>query len=102
MPAIDDILFEMMANEYRRQLLFTLLERGPSDLPINLDTPPDSVDIDPAAPERYHVHLPKLADYGFVEWNRTLNTVEPGPRFETHRPVLELLAEYRGSTASAD
>ncbi len=97
MSALSDTLFEVLANEHRRRILFALVDQPPSESPIYLDGPPDAADGDPTADiERQHIHLPKLADDGFIEWHRNLNAVEPGPRFEEHRPVLELLSEYRG------
>ena len=99
MSVLNDVLFEVLADEYRREILFTLLEQPASDPPIDLDAPPDAAGGDStAAIERHHIHLPKLADYGFIEWNRNLNAVEPGPRFEEHRPVLELLSEHRAES----
>jgi len=99
MSALNDALFEVLADEHRREILFTLVDQPPSEPPIYLDAPPDTAGGDPTADiERQHVHLPKLADYGFIEWNRDLNAVEPGPRFEEHRPVLELLSEHRGES----
>lgn len=99
MSALSDTLFEVLANEHRRRILFALVELPPNEPPIYLDAPPDAAGMDPAVTiERQHIHLPKLADYGFIEWHRNLNAVEPGPRFEEHRPVLELLSEYRGES----
>ncbi|TMT87729.1 hypothetical protein E2L06_14475 [Haloterrigena sp. H1] len=99
MSALSDTLFEVLANEHRRRILFALVDLPPSEPPIYLDAPPDVASGDSTANiERQHIHLPKLADYGFIEWHRNLNAVEPGPRFEEYRPVLELLFEYRGES----
>ncbi|WP_436927670.1 hypothetical protein [Halosimplex amylolyticum] len=38
-----------------------------------------------------HVHLPKLADYRFIEWNQGTHEVTKGPKFDEIRPLLELL-----------
>ena len=94
---LDDC-YDALADSRRRRLLFGLLEENPqTDSPIDLDTPPDPIVTDEAARiEHRHVHLPKLDDYGFVEWTPSLNCVETGPRFEEIRPILESLADHHG------
>lgn len=39
----------------------------------------------------YHVHLPKLADNDYVEWNPDEETIRQGPRFDEIAPLLESL-----------
>ncbi len=41
------------------------------------------------------VHLPKLADYGFIEWDRKTEEVKRGPAFGAIRPPVELLDTHR-------
>lgn len=41
-----------------------------------------------------HLHLPKLADYEFIEWNKDTHEVTKGPKFDEIRPLLELLATH--------
>lgn len=96
MGTIHDQLYEVLAEEPRRRLLFDLLEETPrTDTPIDLDTPPDGVIADEADRIRFeHDHLPKLDDYGFIEWTPSMRCVERGPRFDEIRPVLELLADH--------
>ena len=88
-----DELFDALANEQRRRILFSLRDGPP---PISLDSPPDEID-DPqdVIVEQRHTHLPKLADYGFVRWEPGTNTVERGSQFEEIKPVLELLDKSR-------
>jgi predicted transcriptional regulator len=90
--SMDDVL-DSMANEQRRTLLVALLEHNPQD-----DTPLVDAESDAAAVERLvtmqHVHLPKLADYGIIEWDRETHEVTKGPKFDEIRPLLELLAEH--------
>lgn len=40
-----------------------------------------------------HVHLPKLVEYGFIEWDVEANLIRKGPRFEGVRGLVEHLAE---------
>lgn len=44
--------------------------------------------------ELRHIHLPKLAQSGFVEWDRSTGDIAPGPRFERIEPLLQMLARY--------
>lgn len=57
------------------------------------DSPEDSI-------RKQHVHLPKLANYGFVEWNEDEDVVTRGPRFDEVSPFLELWQERKGNPAS--
>ena len=93
MPPITDKLFEALANEHRRRILFSLAD---DPTPMALDSPPDAGDSETMVrAAQYHTHLPKLADYGFVRWAPEENVVEEGAQFEEIKPILELLEEYR-------
>ncbi|WP_306054439.1 hypothetical protein [Natronococcus wangiae] len=73
--------------------MFSLVERPE---PVNLDSPPDTLsEGETRSIERQHVHLPKLADCGFIERSPNGDAVERGARFEEIRPLLELLTDYR-------
>jgi len=39
----------------------------------------------------YHVHLPKLENYGYIEWDRDGDEVTRGPQFDEIRPLLEVV-----------
>lgn len=97
MSDVHDLLFEALANEQRRRILFGLLERdSPAETTIDIDTPPDTTTGgETTALEQYHVHLPKLDAFEFVDWNPRANTVKPGGRFTEIRPVLQLLHDNR-------
>ncbi|ADB59645.1 hypothetical protein Htur_0748 [Haloterrigena turkmenica DSM 5511] len=77
MEAIQNQLFDALSDERRRRILYVCLRR---EGPINIDSPPDGVDDQyDAAVERRHVHLPKLAEYEFIEWHRQASTVTRAP-----------------------
>lgn len=40
-----------------------------------------------------HTHLPKLAEAGYIEWDRESGTIEKGPAFDEIEPLLELIEE---------
>nr|WP_233510394.1 MULTISPECIES: hypothetical protein [unclassified Haloferax] len=50
--------------------------------------------------ELFHIHLPKLADAGFVEWNRHRGSVARGPRFDEIEPLLRFLDENAGELSA--
>lgn len=98
----DDAL-DAIANLQRRKLLVALLEHNPID---DDDTPVVIADDDAEAEavkrlvEMKHVHLPKLEEYGFIEWDRDTHEVIKGPRFDEIRPLLELLADHEDELPS--
>jgi len=88
-------MVDALAAVQRRKLLVALLDHNPQD-----DTPVVIADSerDADAVERLvtmqHLHLPKLADYEFIEWNKDTHEVTKGPKFDEIRPLLELLATH--------
>ena len=42
-----------------------------------------------------HTHIPKLADMGFVEWDRETGTLSKGTNWSEIEPLLELLRDNR-------
>jgi len=42
-----------------------------------------------------HNHLPKLADSGFIDWDRDRQVVTRGPRFGEIEPLIELMVDHR-------
>lgn len=109
----EDEVFDALADEYRRQLLLELLGGGWYEVPkltggseeiadahdsLLLDQLHSSRDIT-GVDERllciHRIHLPKLEEYGFIEWRRNTRTVTPGHRFDRLRPYLEVLDATR-------
>ncbi|WP_458189837.1 DUF7344 domain-containing protein [Haladaptatus sp. NG-WS-4] len=41
-----------------------------------------------------HVHLPKLADDGYIEWNPGTETIRRGPNFDDIAPLLTLMDDH--------
>lgn len=106
---IDDTTFRALADSQRRRLLLSLRLHGPQRIPkltgescvVMLATDAfiteylassrKSEDVDKALVRMHHVHLPKLADDGFIDWSRETNLVTKGARFDELVPFLELL-----------
>lgn len=94
--SVDNVL-DALSNPYRRQLLVALLAHNPQD-----DDDRDPLDVIPAPDEPevlqtelVHVHLPKLADRGYITWNRDENTISKGPNWDEIAPLLELIDAHR-------
>lgn len=41
-----------------------------------------------------HNHLPRLADSGFIDWDRERNVVTRGPQFDEVEAVIDVLASH--------
>lgn len=105
----DDV-FDALAVSHRRQLLVQLLS-SPQYVPKPSGISREVAEADENLLQRYlsssrtipgvdeylvsmhHIHLPKLAAYGFIEWDQDEAPVVQGPRFDEVRPHLRLLAE---------
>ena len=90
-----DGVFDALSNAQRRKLLDSLIA----------DSPPDNgagsgIEIDPDI-SMYHTHLPKLADYGLINWNRESPRVTKGPDFEAAAEILSFL-ENRGDVLALE
>lgn len=92
---MTDNAFDALSNGYRRRLLVDLLNRNPQHMgavsgPSEVLLPDEERDIN-----RHHLHLPKLVEYGFIDWDREHAIVTKGPCFDEIKPLLELLDENR-------
>lgn len=91
---VDEVM-DALADGQRRRLLVALLDHNPQDdSPVviaNSDAEGDAVE---RLVTMDHVHLPKLAEYGFIDWDRQSNEVKKGRNFDEIRPLLELLDEH--------
>lgn len=90
-----DEAIDALSNPTRRRLLLSISECGPHE-EFSLDalaTP--GTDHDQLATQLYHVHLPKLADAGYVDWDGDVDTVRPGRDFDDVVPLLRLLYHHR-------
>lgn len=94
----NDRAFDALANADRRQLLCALLDANPQDRldPFDLlaeGEPPD----EPAAARLTltHVHLPKLAEMGFIEWDRESDAFSQGRNWNEIAPLLRLIRDHQ-------
>lgn len=91
---MTDDIFEALSNEYRRRLLLDLLEHNPQEVSTGPNSDRWIVETRDQAVSVRHTHLPKLADFGFIDWDRDRGVVTKGPRFDEIREVLELLEDH--------
>ncbi|MCU4800976.1 hypothetical protein OB920_11405 [Halobacteria archaeon HArc-gm2] len=109
----NDRLFDALAHRQRRLLLLDLLDHEPRAVPRlssasreiaaandaylaeYLSSAIEIPDVDKAAVRVHHVHLPKLVDYRYVEWDEEAHVVSRGADFDDLRPLLELLEDDR-------
>lgn len=90
-----DSMVDAVADVQRRILLIALLDHNPQDdapiVVVNSESESNAIE---RLETMKHVHLPKLADYGFIEWDRDTHKVGKGPNFDEIRPLLELLDDH--------
>lgn len=86
-----DEMADALADVHRRKLLVALLEHSPQDhSPVGISDSENDAALGDSV-SMNHVHLPKLADYGFIDWDEKRHEVSKGREFDEIRPLLELL-----------
>jgi hypothetical protein len=95
-PSSLDRALDALGHPYRRRLLLLVGERGRDEDEVPVEAVAhDDEDLDLLGTELYHVHLPRLAEAGYVEWDRDLESVRRGPNFGEVAPLLALMRERR-------
>lgn len=90
-----DTALDALAHVQRRKLLVSLLAHNPQDdAPAVVGQPGEESEALDRFVEMKHVHLPKLVEYGFIEWDQEADEVHKGPKFDEIRPLLDLLADH--------
>ncbi|MDQ2049377.1 hypothetical protein RBH26_02645 [Natronolimnohabitans sp. A-GB9] len=116
----DDDVFDALADGQRRQLLVDLLDSDLRRVSELSDTSQELIEAHDALLDQFlsgqleipeadmeliqnhHVHLPKLAEYGFIEWNPEDCLVARGPRFDELKPVLNRMENQRTNRPVTD
>lgn len=97
--SFDDML-DMLRHIQRRKLLVALMDHNPQDdTPVVVDSNDDTDSLERLV-QMQHIHLPKLAEYEFIEWDRDTHEVSKGRNFEQIRPLLELLDNHQDELPS--
>jgi hypothetical protein len=91
-----DRTLSILSHRHRRQILFQMHEHGPAngDAFTIADLRTKDVDETQWAVELSHVHLPKLAETGYIEWDRETHTVRRGSEFDEVAPIIAILREH--------
>lgn len=86
-----DRQMDVLSNVHRRRLLIALRDKNPQNDGTN------ATSVEESQRERAilmrHVHLPKLVDHGYIDWDQESNRVTKGPRFDEIRPLIALFVE---------
>jgi cytochrome c553 len=85
--------FEALADGQRREVLFSMHSKPTGNRDSMAVATLCGRTHETEASELHHVHLPKLEDYGLIEWNRTSDLIAKGPRFDEIEPLLDVLAD---------
>jgi hypothetical protein len=91
-----DEMFDALGAVQRRRVLVGLLESPDDSLRGLMDPgaePGTETEFTGDTVSMTHVHLPKLEDYGFVDWDEDADVVQAGERFDEIEPLLGLLDE---------
>lgn len=109
----NDDVFDALADVQRRRVLIQLLYSDSENVPHLSNASQDMLqaheevlqeylsgaeeiaNADKAVIRTYHVHLPKLVESLYVEWDRGNHLVTKGPKYDEVRPLLELVDERR-------
>lgn len=95
-----DAVFRCLSAEPRRQLVVSLLNTPSGEsvpLPESAAMPNGCAEPDVLRRDLFHVHLPLLAEHGFVTWDADPLVAARGPRFDEVAVVFEALhAEAAG------
>jgi hypothetical protein len=81
----------VLAHPYRRRILQLISEHNPRD---EEEFAVEDDDLELLTTELYRAHLPKLAEAGYVDWDRDTKTIRRGPNFEEVAPLLRLMTEH--------
>lgn len=88
-PERIDTMMDALRDQTRRRVLLALL----TDVPKRTRALGREAGPENAETLLYHVHLPKLDEAGYVDWDREANTVTRGPKFHEVEPLLRLLED---------
>ena len=94
---MSDEHLKIVSNVHRRRLLLDLLHENPRTVRTDI-ADAEGPDGRERAILMYHIHLPKLADHGYIEWDDETGKVTKGDRFAEIEPILTALTEYRDNS----
>ncbi|SFS11742.1 hypothetical protein SAMN05216559_3935 [Halomicrobium zhouii] len=92
-----DRTFDALSSLHRRRVLLLLSDACPEvgDAPSLAELAPDHTDYRRYVTTMVHKHLPKLAEYDYVDWDSDEEVVRRGPCYGEVAVMLELLVDNR-------
>lgn len=88
-------LLEVLSHPHRRRILTRLNAHNPrNEDEFELDNLADDT-LEDVTISLVHTHLPKLADAGFINWDRERHVVTRGPRFREIAPLIDLMVAHQ-------
>lgn len=95
-----DTMFDELWNIHGHRILVAIADQNP---PTEDEFTPASLAADEADDddrngvntELDNVHLPKLAEHGYIEWDPESQTIWRGPNFDEIAPLLRLVDDHR-------
>lgn len=89
-------LLDALRHPCRRQILTQLNGRNHRDEDeLDLEQVAGTGKRDHETITLIHSHLPKLADSGFINWDRKRHVVTRGPRFHEIAPLIDLMISHQ-------
>ena len=102
-PSSLGIMLDALSDQHRRRILAAVAEHNPrhEDEFTRTEETASDEEIRRVRTALRHVHLPKLARKGYIEWDEETGTIRRGPNFEEIEPLLTLMADH-GDELPAD
>jgi hypothetical protein len=92
-----DRTFDALRHPYRRRILMLVSEHNPRDedefAAEEITAAADDLEL--LTIELYHVHLPKLVEAGYIDWDEETRTIRKGSDFEEIAPLLRLMTDHQ-------
>lgn len=92
-PKLDRV-FGAFGNRYRRLILFMLWKHNGQLQVSDVMLRGGAGESRERQVELRHIHLPKLEEIGYLEWNRETGAIVSGPNFDEIQPLFELIVDF--------
>lgn len=94
-----DRAFDALCDPYRRRVLLAVSDIEGHDADEFTTTAFAAAGMGEEDPDvlqarLFHSHLPRLAEQGYVEWDRERGEIGRGPAFDEVEPLLRLLVDH--------
>ncbi|MCO8256722.1 ArsR family transcriptional regulator [Haladaptatus sp. AB618] len=97
-PSLNTML-GTLGNSYRRRILIAVLNQNPrAEDEFTLDKSStdemNDAEIKSMKIQLHHIHLPKLADAGYIDWDPDTGAIRRGPNIDEIAPLLTLMRDH--------